>query len=71
MVPSVQIGIVDSLERYLVYGLAWWMDWKRAQSTAWFVESLARISYGSILKSRHPMTIGVTMCLVWNSLLTN
>jgi hypothetical protein len=44
MLPSVRIGIVDSLERYLVYGLAWWMDWIRAESTAWFVESLARIS---------------------------
>jgi hypothetical protein len=28
MVPDVRIGIVDGLERYLVYGLGWWTDWK-------------------------------------------
>jgi hypothetical protein len=30
MVPGVQIGIVDCLDRYLVYGLGWWLDWKGA-----------------------------------------
>jgi hypothetical protein len=33
MVPSVRIGIVDCLERYLMYGLEWWLDWKGARST--------------------------------------
>jgi hypothetical protein len=26
MVPSVRIEIVDCLERYLMYGLGWWLD---------------------------------------------
>jgi hypothetical protein len=26
MVPGVWIGIVDYLERYLMYGLGWWLD---------------------------------------------
>jgi hypothetical protein len=30
MVLGVQIGIVDCLDRYLVYGLGWWLDWKGA-----------------------------------------
>jgi hypothetical protein len=30
MVSSVRIGIVDGLERYLMYRLGWWMDWKGA-----------------------------------------
>jgi hypothetical protein len=30
MVPNVRIGNVDCLERYLVYGLGWWLDWKGA-----------------------------------------
>jgi hypothetical protein len=33
MVPGVQIGIVDCLERYLMYILGWWLDWKGAWST--------------------------------------
>jgi hypothetical protein len=33
MVPGVRIEIVDCLERYLVYGLEWWLDWKAAWST--------------------------------------
>jgi hypothetical protein len=41
MVPGVRIGIVDGLERYLMYGLGWWTDWKGDQSTVGFVESLA------------------------------
>jgi hypothetical protein len=35
IVPDVRIGIVDCLERYLVYGLGWWLHWKGAQSTDW------------------------------------
>jgi hypothetical protein len=30
MVPDVRIGIVNCLERYLMYGLGWWLDWKGA-----------------------------------------
>jgi hypothetical protein len=30
---DVRIGIVDCLERYLVYELRWWLDWKGVQST--------------------------------------
>jgi hypothetical protein len=30
IVPSVRIGIADCLERYLMYGLRWWLDWKGA-----------------------------------------
>jgi hypothetical protein len=35
MAPGVQIGIVDYLKRYLMYGLGWWLDWKGAQSMNW------------------------------------
>jgi hypothetical protein len=35
MVPGVWIGIVDCLERYLTYGLGWWLDWKGAQYEDW------------------------------------
>jgi hypothetical protein len=35
IVPDVRIGTVDCLERYLVYGLGWWLHWKGAQSTDW------------------------------------
>jgi hypothetical protein len=35
MVPGVRIGIVDCLERYLVYELGWRLDLKGAQSTDW------------------------------------
>jgi hypothetical protein len=44
MVPGVQIGIMDCLERYLVYRLGWWLDGKGVWSTDWIVESLAQIS---------------------------
>jgi hypothetical protein len=44
MVPGVWVRILDGLERYLVYGLRWWTNWKDAQSTVGFVESLIRIS---------------------------
>jgi hypothetical protein len=30
MVPGVRIGIMDCLERYLMYELGWWFDWKGA-----------------------------------------
>jgi hypothetical protein len=30
VVPNVQIVIVDGLERYLMYRLGWWLDWKGA-----------------------------------------
>jgi hypothetical protein len=33
----VQNGIVDGLERYLVYGLRLWMVWKGVQSTVWLI----------------------------------
>jgi hypothetical protein len=33
LVPGVWIGIVDSLARYLVYRLGWWLDWKGVLST--------------------------------------
>jgi hypothetical protein len=32
MESSVRIGIVDCLERFLMYGLGWWLDWKVARS---------------------------------------
>jgi hypothetical protein len=35
MVPGVRIEIMDCLERYLVYGLGWWLDWKGTRSTDW------------------------------------
>jgi hypothetical protein len=35
MVPGVRFGIVDCLERYLMYGFRWWLDWKGAQSADW------------------------------------
>jgi hypothetical protein len=35
MVPSVRIEIVDCLERYIMYSLEWWLDWKGAQSADW------------------------------------
>jgi hypothetical protein len=35
MVPGVQIGIVDCLKRYLMYGLSWWLDRKGARSVEW------------------------------------
>jgi hypothetical protein len=35
MVLGVRIGIVDCLERYLMYELGWWLDWKGAQCTDW------------------------------------
>jgi hypothetical protein len=54
MVTDVRIGIVDGLKRYLVYGLGWWMDWKGAQSTVGFAESLARISEGPVLEITNP-----------------
>jgi hypothetical protein len=37
LVPSVRIGNVDSLERYLVYGLGMWMVWKGTRSMVWVV----------------------------------
>jgi hypothetical protein len=36
-VPGIRIGNVDGLKRYLVYGLGWWLDWKRPRSTVWVV----------------------------------
>jgi hypothetical protein len=45
MVTGVWIGIVDCLERYLVYRLGWWLDWKRCPECGlglWLV--LARIN---------------------------
>jgi hypothetical protein len=35
MVLSVWIGIVDCLERYIVYRLGWLLDWRGAQSADW------------------------------------
>jgi hypothetical protein len=35
MVFGVWNEIVDSLARYLVYGVGMWMVWKSAQSTDW------------------------------------
>jgi hypothetical protein len=31
--PVYGFVVVDGLERYLVYGLGWWMDWKGARIT--------------------------------------
>jgi hypothetical protein len=36
-VPDVWNGIVDSLERYLMYVMGMWMVWKGAQSTVWLM----------------------------------
>jgi hypothetical protein len=47
------------------------MDWKGVWSMVQFVDSLAQVSYGVVLESRHLRTMGATTCLVWNSLLTN
>jgi hypothetical protein len=44
-VPGIWIGNVDSLERYLMYGMGLWMVWKGAQSTVWLM-------IVSIIKSR-------------------
>jgi hypothetical protein len=35
IVPSVQIGIVDCLERYLVYRLGWWLDCNGTRRANW------------------------------------
>jgi hypothetical protein len=35
MVQGVQIGIVDYLERYLMYRLGWWLNWKGVRSVDW------------------------------------
>jgi hypothetical protein len=35
MVPGVRIGILDCLERYIMYSLGWWLDWKGAWSADW------------------------------------
>jgi hypothetical protein len=37
LVPGVRNGIVDDLERYLVYRMGSWMIWKGAQSMVWFI----------------------------------
>jgi hypothetical protein len=37
LVPNVWNGIVDGLERYLVYKLGLWMVWKGARSTVWLM----------------------------------
>jgi hypothetical protein len=39
MIPGVRIEIVDYLERYLVYKLGWWLDWKGSWSVKWVVVS--------------------------------
>jgi hypothetical protein len=39
LVPGVMHGLVDGLERYLVYGLGLWMVWKGPQSRFWDVVS--------------------------------
>jgi hypothetical protein len=39
--PVYGFGIVDGLERYLVYGLGWWMDREGAWSMVQCVDSLA------------------------------
>jgi hypothetical protein len=44
-VPSVRIGNVDGLERYLVYGLGMWMVWKGAWSTTWVVVGTQRAEW--------------------------
>jgi hypothetical protein len=44
-VPGIWIGNVDSLERYLMYGMGLWMVWKGAPSTVWLM-------IVSIIKSR-------------------
>jgi hypothetical protein len=35
MVPGVWIVIVNDLERYVVYRLGWWLDWKDVRSMDW------------------------------------
>jgi hypothetical protein len=39
--PVYRFGIVDGLERYLVYELGWWIDWKGVRSTVGYGECLA------------------------------
>jgi hypothetical protein len=36
-VPGMRNGIVDGLERYLVYGLGLWLVWKGARSAVWLM----------------------------------
>jgi hypothetical protein len=47
MIPGVRIEIVDYLERYLVYKLGWWLDWKGSWSVKWVVVS----SYSNKLRT--------------------
>jgi hypothetical protein len=37
LVPGVWHGNVDDMERYLMYGLGWWLVWKGARSMVWVV----------------------------------
>jgi hypothetical protein len=39
LVPNIRIGNVDSLEKYLVYGMGMWMVWKGVRSMVWVVVS--------------------------------
>jgi hypothetical protein len=45
LVPSVRHGLVDGLERYLMYRMGLWMDWKGARSTVWVMVSTWRVDW--------------------------
>jgi hypothetical protein len=36
-IPSVRIGNMDSLKRYLMYKMGLWIVWKCSQSMVWFM----------------------------------
>jgi hypothetical protein len=50
LVPGVQIGNVDSLERYLVHGMRMWMVLEGAWSMVWVVVSTWRAEWVQFLE---------------------
>jgi hypothetical protein len=67
LVPGVRNGIVDGLERYLVYGMRLWMVWKGARSTVWVVASTwcaewERGWLGKVPRVRNEIVDGLEWC---------
>jgi hypothetical protein len=68
LVPGVWHEIVDSLARYLVYGLGMWMVWKGVWCMVWVVVGTRRADWecgwlGKVPHVRNGIADGLERCL--------
>jgi hypothetical protein len=65
MVLGAWIGIIDCLERYLVYGLGWWLDWKGARRADWVGGYFLLESFKDRFVERVTMFTSQSTRLIW------